>query len=297
VIDLNTKLQSKSVSQFIRKYSSKSFVRVFRRNTGAIIGLIMIVVLVGMVAGAPLLTPYHEPLRLVANPFIPPTLAHPMGTDDLGRDILSEVLYGASTSMTVGFFAAVTSVLIGMLVGAIAGYYGKIVDDALMRITELFQVIPNLLLALVAVAIIGPTIWNLIWVIGVTAWPSTARLVRAEFLTLRERTFVEAARGLGASNLRIMFGEILPNAMGPVIVNGSFGMAFAIILEAGLSFLGLGDPNIASLGRLLIEAQAYLRIAWWISFFPGLFIALIVLSLNLIGDGLNEALNPRLRER
>jgi peptide/nickel transport system permease protein len=220
-----------------------------------------------------------------------------MGTDHLGRDVFTYILYGARISLQIAFLATVTSVLIGTVVGALAGYYGGYRDEVLMRITELFQVIPRFFLALVAVAIVGPTIRNVIWIIGLTSWPTTARLVRAEFLSLRERPFVEAVRGLGAGDTQIIWGEILPNATPPIVVNSSFEVARAIILEAGLSFLGLGDANVPSWGRILQEAQPYLQRAWWSSFFPGFCIALAVLGLNLVGDGLNDAINPRLRER
>jgi len=215
----------------------------------------------------------------------------------MGRDLFTDVLYGARTSLQIGFLAATTSVLIGTIVGALAGYYGSYKDEILMRITEVFQVVPRLFLALAAVAIVGPTVWNVIWVIGLTSWPTTARLVRAEFLSLRERPFVEASKGLGAGDIQVIWGEIFPNATSSIVVNSSFEVARAIVLEAGLSFLGLGDANVASWGRTLQEAQSYLQRAWWTSLFPGLFIALTVLGLNLIGDGLNDALNPRLRER
>jgi len=246
--------------------------------------------------GAPLVTSF-EPLRLVARPFQSPSSQHLMGTDHMGRDLFTDVLYGARTSLQIGFLAATTSVLIGTIVGALAGYYGSYKDEILMRITEVFQVVPRLFLALAAVAIVGPTVWNVIWVIGLTSWPTTARLVRAEFLSLRERPFVEASKGLGAGDIQVIWGEIFPNATSSIVVNSSFEVARAIVLEAGLSFLGLGDANVASWGRTLQEAQSYLQRAWWTSLFPGLFIALTVLGLNLIGDGLNDALNPRLRER
>ena len=268
----------------------------YRKNVSAVFGLGIILALVILALAAPILTPF-QPLRLVATPFLPPSQEHPMGTDFLGRDNFSEVVYGARTSLLIGFLAAATSVLVGIVVGALAGFFGGFKDEVLMRITEVFQVIPQLFLVLAAVAIVGPTVWNVVWVIGLTSWPTTARLVRAEFLTLRERPFVEAARVAGAGDSQLIWSEILPNATAPIVVNSSFMVARAIILEASLNFLGLGDANVPSWGRILQDAQAYLQRAWWLSFFSGLFIALAVLGMNLLGDGLNDALNPRLRQR
>lgn len=274
----------------------KKFWMTYRKNVSAVFGLGITIALVILALAAPVLTPF-QPLRLVAIPFLHPSQEHPMGTDFLGRDNFSEVLYGARTSLLIGFLAAATSVLVGIAVGALAGFYGGVRDEVLMRITEVFQVVPQLFLVLAAVAIVGSTVWNVVWVIGLTSWASTARLVRAEFLTLRERPFVEAARVAGASDSQLIWTEILPNATAPIVVNSSFMVARAIILEASLSFLGLGDANVPSWGRILQEAQSYLQRAWWLSFFAGLFIALAVLGMNLLGDGLNDALNPRLRQR
>ncbi len=182
------------------------------------------------------------------------------------------------------------------MVGALAGFFDAL-DDPLMRVTEFFLVIPAFVLALVLVALLRPSIWNIVLVIAVLGWPSTARLIRAEFLSLKEREFVHAARAIGASEVRIIFHEILPNALPPVVVNASLGVATAILLESGLSFLGLGDPNRISWGYLLGNARPFLRQAWWMPTFPGLAIFLAALSLNLVGDGLNDALNPRLHHR
>lgn len=230
-------------------------------------------------------------------PLAPPGRAHLFGTDDLGRDIWTGVLHGARVSLLVGVLAAATSALIGVLVGSVAGFYGGRLGDVLMRATEFFLVIPTFLLALVLVAVSRPSIWNIIFTLGILGWPSTARLARAEFLSLREREFVMAARAMGVYPVRILFRHILPNAAPPLIVNSSLGVATAILVEAGLSFLGLGDPNLFSWGLMLRNSREFLRMAWWMPTFPGLAIFVTVLSLNLVGDGLNDALNPRLRQR
>jgi peptide/nickel transport system permease protein len=216
-----------------------------------------------------------------------------LGTDNLGRDVLSRMLYGARTSLVVGFLAAFGAMSVGVLVGAISGYYGGRVDDLLMRFTELFQVTPRLILAIVVVALFGASVWIVVAVIAVVSWPTTARLVRAQVLSLRVREFVQAAHALGASDARVIGRAILPNVAGVLVVEASFQAANAILLEAGLSFLGLGDPALVSWGLMLQQAQPFLRRAWWLAVFPGGAIALVVLGLNLFGDGLNDALNPR----
>jgi peptide/nickel transport system permease protein len=220
-----------------------------------------------------------------------------MGTDDLGRDIYSGVVYGARVSLTIGVLSGLVSTVIGILVGAISGFHSGMLDEILMRFTEIFQVFPAFILALVFVAIFGPSLTNVIIALGIVGWPSTARLVRAEFLKLKEADFAVAARALGASKIDLIFSEILPNALPVAIVNTSFQVADAILNEAGLSFLGLSDPSLMSWGRILGNSVPYLRIAWWMSVFPGLLILVTVASMNLIGDGFNDVLNPKLRER
>jgi peptide/nickel transport system permease protein len=275
------------LSEFWRRYS---------RNRAAKIGLILVVFFSLIAIIGPMIAPFgpYEVSRDMFN-FI--SRKHLMGTDQLGRDIFSQVMHGTRTSLMIGFFAAITSTIVGTLVGSISGYSGGRVDDLLMRITEVFMIIPRFFLLLVLVALFGSSLINLIVVIGLLSWPGTARLVRAEFLTLKESQFIEAAKGLGASLSHIVFREILPNATPPIIVTGTLGVGSAIILEAGLSFLGLGAPDQISLGTILNNAQAFVTRAWHISFFPGLFIFLICLGLNMMGDGLNDALNPRLKEK
>ncbi|MDR7486430.1 MAG: ABC transporter permease [Armatimonadota bacterium] len=273
-----------------------TFLRRFARNRAAVAGAVVLGTLVVAAVLAGVLG-LPSPRAMGEQPLAPPSRTYPFGTDDLGRDIWSGVLHGARVSLMVGVLAAATSAVIGVLVGSTAGFYGGRLGDLLMRITEFFLVIPTFLLALVLVAVFRPSIWNIIATIGVLGWPSTARLVRAEFLSLKAREFVTAARAMGAGSARIVFREILPNATPPVVVNTSLGVASAILVEAGLSFLGLGDPNLFSWGLMLRNSREFLRMAWWMPTFPGLAIFLTVLSLNLVGDGLNDALNPRLRQR
>jgi peptide/nickel transport system permease protein len=285
---------SKTISRW--RTPLKDFWRRYRKNRAAVAGMILLCFFVILAVLAPLFSPF-DPLRMVGPSFSRPGGNYLMGTDDLGRDVYSGVLYGARASILVGFLAAATSTLIGVFIGALSGYYGGRFDDVLMRITEIFLIIPQLFLALILVALFGPSVWNVIFVIGILAWPGTARLVRSEFLSLKEQVFVEAARALGAGNRNILFDEILPNVTSPIIVSGSLQVARAILVEASLSFLGLGDPSISSWGIMLSNAQRFIRHAWWMSFFPGLSIFLLVIGLNLIGDGLNDALNPRLKEK
>lgn len=270
----------------------REFWKKYQRNQGAVFGLYVVLFFLVMAFLAPWLAPFH-PLSIGKDAFRPPDATHLLGTDDLGRDLLSGVLWGARVSIVVGLLAAFTSTFIGVIVGSVSAYYGRMVDDLLMRVTEFFLVIPRFFLVLIIVALFGSSIWNIIFVIGILSWPVTARLVRGEFLSLREKEFVEGVRAIGASDLRIILCHLLPNAGPPIIVSGSLQIARAILMEAGLSFLGLGDPNQVSWGVMLYNAQRFLRHAWWTATFPGLAIFFIVMGFNLAGDGLNDALNPK----
>jgi peptide/nickel transport system permease protein len=268
----------------------------FRKNRGGVVGMAILIFMTSIALLAPVLAP-GDPLAMVGKPFVPPNSAFPMGTDHIGRDVYKEVVHAAGITMLIGLLAAATAASVGIIMGAMAGYFGGPIDEVLMRVTEFFQVVPRLLLAIVVVATFGGSVWNIIVVIGLLSWPRTARILRGQFLTLKERPYVEAAKSIGASAPAIIFGEILPNAIPPVIVQTSLEVANAILVESMLSFLGLGDPSTITWGYMLNRAQEYLRANWWMATFPGLAISAVVLGLNLIGDGLNDALNPKLKEK
>jgi peptide/nickel transport system permease protein len=217
-----------------------------------------------------------------------------LGSDSLGRDVAAGIAHGARISLLVGAVSTVAALALGVTLGAIAGYLGGVADDLVMRFTEFFQTIPSFVLAILLVAIFTPTITSVVFAIAVVSWPPVARVVRAEFLSLRNREFVQAAEVLGKSRIAIVVGDILPNALSPIIVLSSLMVATAILLESALSFLGLGDPNLMTWGFLIGSGRSVIRIAWWMSVFPGIAIFLTVLALNLVGEGLSDALNPRL---
>jgi peptide/nickel transport system permease protein len=242
----------------------------------------------------PWLAPFN-PLALSHATLLAPGAPHWLGTDDLGRDVLSGVLHGARVSLTVGLLSAAGAVLIGMLIGAVAGYVGGAVDEALMRVTEWVLVVPQFLIVLVIAAIFGSDLGLVITVLAAVAWPTTARLTRAQFLALRDREFVIAARSLGASDARIVLRQILPNVLPPIVVAASLQIPASILSEASLRFLGLSDPHSVSWGGMLNQAQNFLQQAWWMPLFPGVAIFATVLSFNLAGEALNDALDPRRR--
>jgi peptide/nickel transport system permease protein len=273
------------------------FVGTFLRNRGAAVGLVVLV-LVGLAAAtADLLFPF-SPWDMRGGPFMHPgEMEFLLGSDSLGRDVAAGIAYGARVSLLIGAVSTVAAVLVGITLGAVAGYAGGMVDDAIMRFTEFFQTVPSFLLAVVLVAIFSPSLGSIVAAIAIVSWPPVARVIRAEFLSLRSREFVQAAEVLGRSRTAIVFREILPNALSPIIVLASLMVASAILLESGLSFLGLGDPNLISWGFMIGAGRSVIRIAWWMSVFPGLAIFLTVLALNLVGEGLSDALNPRLARR
>lgn len=268
------------------------------RNRGAVAGAIVLLLVALLAAGAGWLYPTN-PLRIVAVPEIWPfeSWRYPLGTDSMGRDIAALIAHGARATLLIGLVAAAAATLIGVSIGAAAAWFGGWVDEALMRVTELFQIVPNVVFVLTVVSILGPHIEAITLAVGLVSWPPIARLTRAEFLSFKEREFVQACRAVGMNPLRIVAGEILPNALPPVIVMSSLVVAGAILYESVVSFLGLGDPNIASWGRLVGEGRSLIRSSWYICAVPGVAIMLAVLSLNLVGDGLNDALNPKLHKQ
>jgi len=271
--------------------------RMFVRNKAAVAGLVLLGLIVAMAVLAPVIYPV-DPFDIVWTPQTPPgEEGFLLGTDYLGRDIVAGIIYGSRATLAVGGAAALITIVIGVLVGALAGYYRGWVEEVLMRITEFFQVLPPLLLAMVLVLLFSPTLFTIAIAIGVVSWTSTARLARAEFLRIRELEYVKGARAIGSRNRRIIWLVILPNAAPPLIVSAALAVGVAILFEAGLSFLELNDPNIMSWGYMIGSNRPYILEAWWAVTFPGIAIFLTVLSVSLIGDGLNDALNPKLRQR
>ncbi len=274
-----------------------SFWQLYKRNRSAVFGLAILIAVFIMAAAATLLFP-DDPFKLVGKPMSAPGAnGFLLGSDTLGRDVAAGIAHGARTSLLIASLATAVAVLIGGVLGGLAGYYGGWVDDILMRVTEMFQTIPSFVFAILIVAIMKPSIQSIIIAIAVVSWPAVARLVRGEFISLRNREFIQACHTVGMSDVRIMFKEILPNCLSPIIVAGSLMIATAILIESGLSFLGLGDPNIISWGFQIGAGRTVLRSAWWVCTFPGVAILLTVLAINLVGEGLNDALNPRLRTR
>ena len=269
----------------------------FSKNKSAVFGLIILFLVILMAVIANWIYP-DDPFRLAGKPMSSPgTNGFLLGSDTLGRDVAAGIAHGAKTSILIGLLATIAAVFIGIIFGALAGYYGGVIDDALMRVTEIFQTIPSFVFAILLVAIMKPSIESIVIAITVVSWPAVARLVRGEFMSLKNREFVQACHTLGMNDSRIMMREILPNCLSPVIVIGSLMIATAILIESGLAFLGLGDPNIMSWGFQIGAGRTMLRSAWWVCTFPGIAILITVLAINLVGEGLNDAFNPRLRER
>ena len=274
----------------------RPFWRRFRRNRAAVAGLIILAAIALIAAGADVLRP-GDPFRLAGQPFAPPFGAFLFGTDSLGRDVAAGMVHGARTSLLIGLVATVAAVLLGTLIGGVAGYYGGWLDDLLMRVTEIFQTIPFFIFAILLVAILKPSIGSIVFAIAIVSWPGVARLVRGEFMSLRGREYVQASIVMCMPDARVIFLQILPNALSPIIVTGSLMIATAILTESALAFLGLSDPNVMSWGFQIGSGRTHLRTAWWVCTFPGLAIVLTALAINLVGEGLNDALNPRLRDR
>jgi peptide/nickel transport system permease protein len=272
------------------------FTRRLARNKLAMAGLVVVAILFVVAFLANQLSPYPPDQINTHQILMPPSGAHWMGTDILGRDVLSRIIHGAGVSLSVGFVAVGISSLIGVFLGAMAGYYGGLVERLIMRFVDIMLCFPTFFLILAVIAFIGPSIWNIMVVIGATSWMGVTRLVRAEFLSVRERDFVQAAIAQGASDLRIIFIHILPNAMAPVLVAATLGVAAAVLVESSLSFLGIGvQPPDPSWGNMLTEGKDNIEIAWWLSVFPGLAILMTVMGYNLLGEGIRDSLDPRLR--
>jgi len=270
----------------------KSFRERFLGNPRVLVGLAWLVFVLILALLANILAP-TDPFAIVGQPFQPPGGNFVLGTDSLGRDVLAGLIHGARTTLLVAVLSTLAAVAFGTLVGAVAGYYGGIIDDALMRMTEFFQTIPSFLFAIVLIAILSPSATNLVIAIAVVSWPPIARIVRGEVLSLKAREFVQAAVIAGQRDSAILVSQILPNALSPLIVTGSLMVATAILVESALSFLGLGAPNQMSWGFMIGAARSFMREAWWLVTIPGFMILLTVLSINLVGEGLNDALNPR----
>jgi len=275
----------------------KVFWRALRRNRLALVGGAVVLGLVVLAVLAPALAPWDPHRPDIAKILEPPSAQHWLGTDHLGRDVLSRMLYGSRVSLAVGFVSVGIAALIGILLGAAAGYHGGLLDAAVMRLVDLMLVFPRFFLLLAVLAFLSPSIWTIMAVIGLTGWMGVARLVRAEFLALKEREFVLWSQSIGASAFRIIWRHILPNAMAPVLVAMTLGIPAAILTESGLSFLGLGvQPPHATWGNILNEGKDAIELAWWLSVYPGLAILVTVLSYNLLGEGIRDALDPRLRQ-
>ena len=276
---------------------SGDFARRLARNKMAMAGLLVVVVLFAVALGADYLAPYPPGETDVENILAAPDAKHWLGTDVLGRDVLSRMIHGSGVSLSVGFVAVGISTLIGVALGALSGYYSGLVDRIIMRFVDIMLCFPSFFLILAVIAFIGPSIWNIMIVIGVTSWMGVTRLVRAEFLSIRERDFVKAAIVQGAGDMRIIFLHILPNAMAPILVAATLGVASAVLVESSLSFLGIGvQPPDPSWGNMLTEGKDNIEIAWWLSLYPGLAILITVLGYNLLGEGIRDTLDPRLRQ-
>jgi len=275
----------------------KIYLARFKRNKLALTGLSIISVLTLIAIFAPYLTQYSPIEQNLLERLQPPSAKHFFGTDDLGRDVFSRIVYGTRVSISVGLVAVSIIVLIGTAVGLISGYFGKKIDLVLMRFVDIMLCFPTFFLILMVIAFLEPNIYNVMIVIGLTSWSGLARLVRGECLAVREREYVQAAQVLGLARRRILFVHILPNVIAPIIVSATLGVGSAILIESGLSFLGLGvQPPTPSWGNILTSGKDYIYLAWWLSLFPGMAILVTVLSYNLLGEGLRDVFDPRMSE-
>lgn len=285
-----------TVKTFKKTYFYTVVWKQLRNNRFAMTGATIVLILFILSLLAPWITPYAPDDLDAYNVLIPPDASHWLGTDELGRDVLTRIIYGARISLKVGFVSVGIAVLAGSIAGLCAGYYGGWIDQIIMRFVDIMLCFPTFFLILAVIALLEPSIWYIMIIIGLTGWMGVARLVRAEVLTLRERDFVMAARGIGASDARIIFHHILPNAMSPVLVAATLGVAGAILTESALSFLGIGvQPPTPSWGNMLTAGKDYLEFAWWLSLFPGLAILVTVIAYNLMGEGLRDALDPKIK--
>ena len=264
------------------------------KNKTAFCAAVMVFLIITIAVFAPFISKYNPSDQDLSQRLAPPSSAHLLGTDDLGRDVFSRMVYGARVSMSVGFFAVIITIFIGVMLGMISGYFGGWTDAVIMRFTDIMLCFPTFFLILIVIAFFEPNIINVMIVIGITSWPGLARIVRAEVLSIREREFVLASKMLAVSKTRLFFMHILPNVISPVIVYAAIGIGGAILTESGLSFLGLGvQPPASSWGQILMQGKDYIYIAWWLSLFPGIVILLTVLSFNMIGESLRDILDPK----
>ncbi len=276
----------------------KSFCKRFARNKAGVFGFCVLSGIVLTALFADILCP-GDPFEMVTGSLLLPgeDPGAPLGSDILGRNLVSSIVHGSRVSLIIGLVATAVSVFLGMLIGGVSGFYGGRVDDILMRLTEIIMTIPSFMFMLTLVALLSPSVFTITLAIGLVSWPTIARLVRAQCMSLREREFVLAGEGIGMSDMRLIFTQVLPNTLAPVIVTASIMVGTAILNEASLSFMGLGDPNVMSWGAIIGEGRSVIRTAWHLTLFPGLALLLTLLSINFVGDALNDALNPRLRTR
>ena len=267
-----------------------------RKHNLAMAGLVILIPMFVCAIFAPFIS-IHNPVKPdLKNVLSSPSLSHPFGTDTLGRDVFARVVYGSRISLLVGFVSVGIAVIIGIIMGAISGYYGGIIDELIMRLVDLMMCFPTFFLILAVIALLEPSIWNIMIVIGMTGWMGIARLVRAEILSIKNKEYVMAAKAMGFSEFRIIFKHVLPNALSPIYVIATLGIGGAILTESALSFLGIGvQPPTASWGNILTQAKDNIEVAWWLSLYPGLAIFLTVMGYNLLGEGLRDLFDPRRR--